>query len=132
MLLQRSRRIIVKSSPAPLIINQRSCMDTLNKIQLNANLRFNPAGQLVGRDLLINFREQSVAECVKLLNDFNRQFNLNLGLPEAKPAEVAVSEIPRCRRCNVPMRKMQSKFSSNAWYGCPNWRVNGCLEKQPA
>src|ERR1017187_4235552 len=51
-----------------------------NRIQLNANLRFAPSGELTSRDLLINFREQDLDRCCELVADFSKRFNLNIGL----------------------------------------------------
>jgi hypothetical protein len=118
-----------------------------NRIQLNANLRFAPSGELTSRDLLINFREQDLDRCCELVADFTKRFNLNLGLapnllpqPQATAVAVKVHQdeqdqlpVPRCPRCNVEMRRYASKFRPNSyWLGCPNFRVNGCLEKLPA
>ena len=110
------------------------------KIQSNASLRFNPAGELIGRDLLINFREQSVADCVKLLGDFNRQFNLNLGLPEqiaqTEPqteVQVLPADTPtNCPRCHAPLirrkvTKQDSKSYGKEFLGCVNYYKKGCL-----
>lgn len=119
-----------------------------NKIQLNASLKFNPQGELIGRDLLVNFREESVEECCQLLADFTRRFNLNLGLvespqlqsPQGKAVTVTYQKpeqervpAPRCPRCLVPMQRYASKYKPNSyWLGCPNFRLTGCLEKMPA
>lgn len=85
--------------------------------------------------------------CCELVADFSKKFNLNLGLapnllpqPQAVPVAVKVRQdeqdqlpAPRCPRCNVEMRRYASKFKPNTyWLGCPNFRVNGCLEKLPA
>lgn len=117
-----------------------------NRVQLNASLRFAPNGELMSRDLLINFREGSVESCQQLVVDFAKRFNLNLGLavnqlpqPQIMPVAVKTSQdeqeqlpTPRCRRCNVPMQRYASKYKPNSfWLGCPNFRVNGCLEKMP-
>lgn len=118
-----------------------------NRVQLNASLRFSPTGELMSRDLLINFREGSVESCQQLVVDFAKRFNLNLGLaanqlPEPQTAPVAVKirhderdnlPAPMCPRCHVQMRRYASKYRPNSyWLGCPNFRVNGCLEKMPA
>src|SRR3989344_4308966 len=89
-------------------------METSNKIQLNASLKFSPDGTLLSRDLLVNFRESSVPDCLKLLNDFNNQFKINLGLltpgaqtVETKPVEataVLAADVPKsCERCGAEL-----------------------------
>ncbi len=110
---------------------------TQPKVQLNASLRFNPSGELISRDLLINFREESVDECVKLLGDFNRQFNINLGLAEqpkiASQTTILPSDAPSdCPRCLVPLIKRKVSNRESASYGkeflgCGNYARKGCL-----
>jgi hypothetical protein len=108
------------------------------KVQLNASLRFSPTGELISRDLLLNFREQSVDEVVQLLGDFTKKFNINLGLPEpAKEPSNAVTTIPAdtptaCPRCHAPLlrRKVNNRNSTSfgkEFLGCTNYARKGCL-----
>jgi len=122
-----------------------------NRIQLNASLKFNPAGELISRDLLINFREQNVEDCSKLLSDFTRKFNLNLGLAESKQLPQPQGQVvvvkheqprvedkpaPRCPKCDVPMQlkfcRKPGRYFNTSFFSCPNWALTGCLEKVAA
>ncbi len=112
------------------------------KVQINASLRFNPSGELVGRDLLLNFREDSVENAVLLLSDFSRRFNLNLGLsspvttegqkPPTPNTEKTKSILPtQCDRCGAGLvqrtvKKLDSRHYGKSFLGCSNYRT-GCL-----
>jgi ssDNA-binding Zn-finger/Zn-ribbon topoisomerase 1 len=114
----------------------------VTKVQLNASLRFSPSGELISRDLLLNFREQSVDEVVQLLGDFTRKFNINLGLPErtvetrpqpeAPTATLPTGTPTNCPRCMAPLirRKVGNKNSASygkEFLGCGNYTKRGCL-----
>jgi hypothetical protein len=129
----------------------------MEKVQLSFNCR--TAGErVIERSTLVNIRVDTVDEATELYNELMAKLGkdaviseheylpqipthvpVRLPAPSFRNEPVRVNQeqeseyTPRCSRCNVPMRKMQSKFKPNtAWWGCPNWRVNGCLEKMPA
>lgn len=126
-----------RTNTANLIINHTHMETTQPRVQLNASLRYSPSGELVSRDLLINFREESVDECVKLLGDFNKQFNINLGLAEqpqiANQATIGPADAPsNCPRCLVPLIKRtvnnpESTSYKKVFLGCGNFTKKGCL-----
>lgn len=112
-----------------------------SKLQVNASLKFSPTGELLSRDLLLNFREQSVEEVVTLLGDFSRKFNLNLGIvpttgTEApaitKPVSNSTPLLPtQCERCGAVLvkrtvRKAGHQRYGQSFLGCSNYRT-GCL-----
>lgn len=114
-------------------------MAETTKVQINASLRFNPTGELIGRDLLLNFREDTVDNAVILLSDFSKKFNLNLGisptpLPATKPLEPITPKpaLPtRCKQCGAGLvkrtvKKFDSKYYGRTFLSCSNYR-SACM-----
>jgi len=108
----------------------------LNKVQLNCSLRFSPDGAVVGRNVLINIRENSVAECMRLLSQFKGHLDLGTAIVTTQQPTRQIAEVnenaPSCDRCHVPLikrvcRKVGSKYFNKSFWSCPNWARNGCL-----
>ncbi len=117
-----------------------------NKVQLNASLRFSPDGQLVGRDILVNVRENSVEDAMRIISDLGRRLSLNLGLPNKTTVPV-VSQQPqtpaatarairepespgRCERCSSPLvlrTAQRGPRAGSRFWSCSSFRSRGCL-----
>jgi hypothetical protein len=129
----------------------------MEKVQLSFNCR--TAGErVIERSTLVNIRTDSVDEATALYNELVEKLGqgaiiseheylpqvpnrlpVRLPAPYDKPVPIRLNQeqeseyTPRCRRCDVSMKKMQSKFKpGTSWWGCPNYRTTGCLEKMPA
>ena len=126
------------------------------KIQLNFSSKVNSQNQVLERSTLVNVACNSVSEAAELYEELKAALGGEVVVsqhkelpqiaeraPQQTRPQLQTSEPiyqsqdndfpPLCKRYGVPMKKMQSKFRPNsAWYGCPNWRLNGCLEKLPA
>ncbi len=105
------------------------------KFQLNASLRYSPTGELLSRDLLLNFYGSSVENCASLLAEFRRKFNLPLGLQEAQatqpkpkePIAILQAKAPsNCPRCSASLIERQSKRDGRKFWGCMNFARKGC------
>jgi len=124
------------------------------KIQLNFSSKVAADNRVLERSTLVNVACNSVSEAAELYEELKAALGSEVVTSQHKELTQIAAPRPQpkviidygrndeqdqdgdfpplCKSCHVPMRKMQSKFKPDAyWWGCPKWRLNGCLEKMP-